>query len=227
MSEIALALANPVTVVVLDIIILSLMVVVGLAIIAQRRIFAVIMLSGAYSLLASVFFVIADAVDVAFTEAAVGAGISTVLLLAAALLTARQVRPSPPARHWSALAVVFGAGAVLAYATIDMPPFGDVTAPANDYLRPIFLERTMDDVGTPNVVTAVLASYRGFDTMGEAFVIFAAALGVMLILGLRGRTEDEAEEAAHAETSVGASSTTRPRGDASARGNPGEHHEQS
>lgn len=207
-AAIAPALASPITIVVLDIAILALMAIVGLAIISQRRIFAIVMLSGVYSLLAAVFFVITDAVDVAFTEAAVGAGISTVLLLGAVLLTAREARPSPPARHWSALAIVLGAGAVMFYATIDMPAFGDASSPANDYLRTIFMERTMTEVGTPNVVTAVLASYRGFDTMGEAFVIFAAGLGVMVILGLRGRRETDADDTADAAPDSATGSAT-------------------
>lgn len=184
---IAEALSHPVTIVVLDVAVLALMAIIAIAIIINRSIFAVIMLSGAYSLLAALFFVITDAVDVAFTEAAVGAGVSTVLMLGAMMLTAQHARPSPAGRQWSALFVVLAAGAVLAYAMVDMPKFGDPEAPANAYLRPIFLERTMEEVGTPNVVTAVLASYRGFDTLGEAYVIFTAGLGVMLILGLKGR----------------------------------------
>ncbi len=199
-------------IIVLDAAVLALMVAVGIAIIAERRLFAVAMLSGVYSLLAAAFFVIDDAVDVAFTEAAVGAGVSTVLMLAAMLLTARQARASRPGRRWSALVVVAGVGAMLAYATIDMPAFGDPDSPANSYLGRIFLERTMDEVGTPNVVTAVLASYRGFDTMGEAFVIFTAGIGVMLLLGLRGRERDtatlqELEEESSDSTSQGGSAT--------------------
>ncbi len=88
-----------------------------------------------------------------------------------------------------------------------MPDFGDADSPANSTVGREYLERTMDEVGTPNVVTAVLASYRGYDTMGEAFVIFAAGLGVMLILGLRGRRAQEAEAAPTSPDGDGEGST--------------------
>ena len=48
------------------------------------------------------------------------------------------------------------------------------------------MAKTADEIHIPNVVTAVLASYRGYDTFGEAVVIFSAGLGVLLLLGLNG-----------------------------------------
>ena len=66
-----------------------------IAILALRlhRLFAVVMLSGAFSLVAALQFVVLDAVDVAFTEAAVGAGISTVLALATLSLLPAEEKP--------------------------------------------------------------------------------------------------------------------------------------
>ena len=63
--------------------VLSFMVLTVFLIIRLHNLFAIVMLSGIYSLLAATFFVVVDGVDVAFTEAAVGAGISTVLMLGA------------------------------------------------------------------------------------------------------------------------------------------------
>lgn len=171
-------------IVLLDIIILAMMLAVGVAIITQRRLFVVVMLSGVYSLLSAVFFVLLDAVDVAFTEAAVGAGVSTTLMLAAMLLTSREARKPRPGQNWAAFLVTVAVGSALLYATVDMPAFGDPEAPANAYVGRAYLVRTPEEVGPPNVVTAVLASYRGFDTLGETVVIFTAGLGVMLLLGL-------------------------------------------
>ncbi|MBT3768063.1 MAG: DUF4040 domain-containing protein, partial [Rhodospirillales bacterium] len=54
------------------------MAVAAIALVRLRNLFAVVMFSGIYSLLAAVLYVVMDAVDVAFTEAAVGAGIATV-----------------------------------------------------------------------------------------------------------------------------------------------------
>ncbi|MCW5725279.1 MAG: DUF4040 domain-containing protein [Maricaulaceae bacterium] len=166
---------------------MAMLLAVGVAIVRLRDLFAVVMLLGVYSLLSAAWFVSLDALDVGFTEAAVGAGISTLLLLAAMLLTARSAEPVSAIRHWSAFAVALAGGAALFYAIGDMPAFGDPDAPANAYVGLQYLERTQADIGVPNVVTAVLASYRGFDTLGEVVVIFAAGLGVMLLLGMGGR----------------------------------------
>lgn len=167
----------------LDYALMAMLFAVGIAIVRLRNLFAVVMLMGVYSLISAAWFVSLDAVDVAFTEAAVGAGISTVLLLGAMLLTARDSEPTKPARHWAALAVVVTAGAALLYAVPDMPVYGDANSPANAYVGRAYLERTPDDIAVPNVVTAVLASYRGYDTFGETTVIFTAGLGVILLLG--------------------------------------------
>lgn len=167
----------------LDLSLLTMLVLVAIAMLRSRHLFAVVMLSGIYSLLSAAFFVSLDAVDVAFTEAAVGAGISTVLMLAGMLLTARREKPKTPGRAPVALAVVLAAGAALVYATIDMPAFGDANSPANTAVGQQYVEQTPNDIAVPNIVTAVLASYRGFDTLGETMVIFTAGVAVMLLLG--------------------------------------------
>ncbi len=171
---------------ILDMILLSMLVVVAIAIVRLTNLFSVVMLFGVYSLLAATWFVSLDAVDVAFTEAAVGAGISTVLMLGAMLLTSRTALPTTPLRHWTALLVVTATGVALFYATYDMPMFGDANSPANSYVGLEYMTRTITDISVPNVVTAVLASYRGFDTFGEVVVVLTAGFGVMLILGIDG-----------------------------------------
>lgn len=178
----------------LDYTLMAMLLAVGIAVVRLKNLFAVVMLTGVYSLVSAAWFVSLDAVDVAFTEAAVGAGISTVLLLGAMLLTAREADPIPRSRHWAALAVVVATGALLFYALGDMPVYGDPNSPANAYVGMDYMARTPDDIAIPNVVTAVLASYRGFDTMGEVFVVFAAGLGVALLLGLTGKGRREEEE---------------------------------
>jgi len=170
--------------VVIDLSLLSMIALVAIAMMRARHLFAVVMLSGIYSLLCAAFFVSLDAVDVAFTEAAVGAGISTVLMLSAMLLTARREKPSPRSRRPVALLVCLAVGAALVYATTDMPAYGDANSPANRYIGQVYVERTAQEIAVPNIVTAVLASYRGFDTLGETMVIFTAGLGVCLLLGL-------------------------------------------
>lgn len=149
-----------------------------------RNLFGVVMLGGIYSLLMASIFVILDAVDVAFTEAAVGAGISTILMLGTLALTTSREK-IPMHTPLLPLIVTFVTGAMLVYGTWDIPAFGEAATPANQHVAPYYLERSMVETGVPNVVTAVLASYRGYDTLGELTVIFTAGIGVLLLLGRR------------------------------------------
>jgi len=163
-----------------------LLVVTAIAVVRMRSLFAIVMLSGVFSLLSALLFVTLDAVDVAFTEAAVGAGISTVLMLGTLALTARFERPSS---HSPAipLFVVIVTGAALIYGTLDMPNFGAADAPVQTHVAPDYLTRSPHEIGVPNVVTAILASYRGFDTLGETAVVFTAGIGVLLLISGLGR----------------------------------------
>ncbi len=158
------------------------MAVTALALVRLRNLFAVVMLAGMFSLLAAVLYVVLDAVDVAFTEAAVGAGITTVLMLGTLALTTSEEKAAPR-KTLAPLLLVVATGAVLIYGTMDMPRYGDPNAPIHRHVAPYYLERTGPDTGLPNVVTAVLASYRGYDTLGEVAVIFTAAVGVLILIG--------------------------------------------
>lgn len=160
------------------------------AIIRIRSLIAVIMLSGMYSLLTALLFVLMDAVDVALTEAAVGAGISIILLLATLSMTGerslvKKERPLIP------LIVVVLTGCVLIYGTLDMPHYGDPNAPVHQHVGIRYIEDSPQEIGIPNMVTSVLASYRGFDTLGEVVVVFAAGVAVMVLLAHRRRRRDE------------------------------------
>ena len=68
-----------------------------------------------------------------------------------------------------------------------MPPFAAREAPVQQHVAPRYLEQSPHEIGIPNVVTAVLASYRGYDTLGELTVIFTAGVGVLALLGFRRR----------------------------------------
>lgn len=172
----------------IDIAVLSMMGMTAIAIARLRSLFALVMLSGVYSLLSATWFVIVDAVDVGFTEAAVGAGVSTALMLGAMLLTVRTAKADKPLKRIAPILVCVITGAVLIYATIDLPGFGDPNSPANSYLAQEYLQRNYGDIGIPNVVTSVLASYRGFDTFGEVGVVFIAGVAVALLLGFGERS---------------------------------------
>jgi multicomponent Na+:H+ antiporter subunit B len=177
----------------IDIALFTMLVTTALAVLRTRSLFATVMLSGVFSLLSALLFVTLDAVDVAFTEAAVGAGISTVLMLGTLALTDRTEKPSS---HSSAipLLVVLVTGAVLVYGTLDMPYFGDPNAPAMLHVAPDYIQRVPAEIDVPNIVTAILASYRGFDTLGETAVVFTAGMSVLLLISGRRITKREARK---------------------------------
>lgn len=174
----------------IDIVLLGLLGITAIAILATRHLFVATMLSGAYSLTSAALLVNLDAVDVAFTEAAVGAGVSTVLMLGTLTLTRRREKAANRRISAGPLLLVLATGAMLVYGTLDMPAFGDPNAPAMKHIAPDYIAGTRDDIRMPNIVTAILASYRGYDTLGETAVVFTACVGVLLMLGRR-RDEDE------------------------------------
>jgi len=182
---------------IVDITLLSLLAIHAIAIIRMRSLFAVIMLFGGFSFLSAGLFVAMDAADVAFTEAAVGAGISTILMLATLALTyapeVHKEEKQPTHKPWLPLSVVLITGGMLIYGTSDIPAFGDPDAPAQKHVAPYYLEKSVPETGVPNVVTAVLASYRGFDTLGEVTVIFTAGIAVLLLIGGRRKSKTKIE----------------------------------
>ncbi len=161
---------------------LTLLVITAVGVVRSKNLFAAVMLLGIFSLLIAAMFFVLDAADVALTEAAVGAGISTVLFLGALALTGARERESSRSR-WLSLAIVAVTTAVVIYATFDKPTLGDAAAPVHTHVAPWYLEQTPALVDIPNVVTAVLGTFRGFDTLGEVFVVFTAAIGVLFLLG--------------------------------------------
>ncbi|MBE2242789.1 MAG: DUF4040 domain-containing protein [Burkholderiaceae bacterium] len=149
-----------------------------------RNLFGVVVLSGIYSFLMATVLVAMDAVDVAMTEAAVGAGISTVLFLGA-LFLCRSEETKPVRSPWLPLAASIAVGALLMYGTLGLPGFADPNAPIHTHVAPRYLQQGVIETGVPNIVSAVLASYRGYDTLGETTVVFTAGAGVVALLRRR------------------------------------------
>ncbi|MBE9538271.1 MAG: DUF4040 domain-containing protein [Proteobacteria bacterium] len=167
--------------VVFGIFLLTLLVITALAIVRSTHLFTAVILTSIFSLLIAANFFLLDAADVALTEAAIGAGISTVLFLGALALTGEQERPSSGNRP-AALAVVGVTTLIMIYATFDKPRFGDAEAPVHQHVAPWYIDKTVDYIDIPNIVTAVLASFRGYDTLGELFVVMTAGIGVLFLL---------------------------------------------
>ena len=185
MREIFTADAGPALI---NIALLAILFVVAIAIARLRSLFAIVMLSGVYSLVSAAWYIAVDAVDVGYTEAAVGAGMSTAVLLGAMLLTARTAKPDKPYKHLGPLIICIAIAVMLIYASVDLPGLGDPNSPANTGPGMTYVQINWYDTGVPNVVTSVLASYRGFDTMWETVVVFVAGLAVAMLLGFGERS---------------------------------------
>ena len=100
---------------------------------------------------------------------------------------------------WIAILTMALFMALMLYATVGLPDHADPQAPANVHVSPTYIEDSVEDTHTPNIVTAVLADYRGYDTLGETVVIFTAALACVLIL-MKRRTDDKAALSKHHRT---------------------------
>lgn len=178
---------------VLMMVLLTLLAGITIAIIRQRNMFGVVMLASVYSFLMASVMMVLDAVDVAMTEASVGAGVSTVILLATLHLT--KTIEYPPVRGVLVpLFVALVVSGALIWGTTGLPPFGFAEAPVHMHTAPTYLEAAKSHMAPPNVVTAVLADYRSFDTLGETTVIFTAGIGVLMLLkGQRKRMQGQDE----------------------------------
>lgn len=90
------------------------------------------------------------------------------------------------------LLLIIATGAVLIYAGLGLPDFGDPQAPACTHVSDYYIKHAYHDDHTPNIVTVMIADYRSYDTLGETVVVFAAGLACFLMLrGERRRREHE------------------------------------
>jgi multicomponent Na+:H+ antiporter subunit B len=103
------------------------------------------------------------------------------------------------------LIVVIATGLILMYAVGDFPGWGDPQSPANAHVSTYYLENSLKDTNVPNVITSVLADYRGFDTMFETCVIFVAGVAIIAMLRRSRRKEDQILRKEH-DSSVPSSS---------------------
>lgn len=167
-------------------ILVVLLVVTALAVIRVRNLFALILLLSAFSGLFGALLALMGAPDVAFTEGVVGSSVSTIFLMALIwrVKLMELTRATAPRRllAWVPAAAV---GALLLYGVDALPVFGDPAAAPTQYLAPEYIARAYDDTHTPNVVTAILADYRSFDTLVEATVVLTGALACLLVVRRR------------------------------------------
>jgi len=156
---------------------------------------AVSMMFGIYSLVLATLFVLMDAADVSMTETVIGAGVSSVMLIAAVAATTRKEKLSGcHRRSLIALVAILVVGAAMVYGTLGLPHYGDPSAMPHQHVALRYINETPEEIGITNMVSSVLASYRGYDTLGEVTVIFCAAVGVLLLLGYHGDNGNDVKE---------------------------------
>jgi len=91
---------------------------------------------------------------------------------------------------------------VLIYGSLEFPPWGDPTSPASSHVSPYYIEKSVEDTSVPNLVTAVLADYRGYDTMFETIVIFTAGIACIFLLRIFRKEETETRLYRHIPTGI-------------------------
>ncbi len=163
---------------------LGFVLITALATALLRDVLASIIAFAAYSFGISLIWVFLKAPDVGLTEAAVGAGIMTIMFL---VTITKTVRPSGErvfeSIHYPSLVVVILLIGVLFTTLPSLPVVGSPDAPvATSEVTQYYLENAYTEIEVQNAVTAVLAAYRGFDTLGEALVVYAAGIGILVIL---------------------------------------------
>ena len=159
----------------------TLMMGIAISLLKTRSVIFTVILTSAYSLVAALMFITLDAVDVAFTEASVGAGISTILFLSAMAYLPKEEEQNLNSQFFPAISCIV-LGAILIWCSYDLPEIGLATAPIHLHIVPDYILGSKNDIGIPNIVTSILASYRGYDTFGETVVVFTAGIAVLALL---------------------------------------------
>ena len=155
----------------------------------SKKVIASTISIGVFSLVTALLFLLAAAPDVAITEAAIGAAISTILIIFAIKRVGDSEVVQTNKLAWGTLIAAFFI--VVVVLASDLPIVGDANSIANASVGKYYTDNTLMETGVPNAVTSVLASYRGYDTMVETYVILAAAFSAMLVLlSMKGAKND-------------------------------------
>jgi len=163
---------------------LLMLLIVCVFILNSNDLFNEILYLALFSIIMSLLYMIMQAPDVAITESAVGVCMTTLLLLWCQKIIGKQEEIVKQNAYVKKIAffTVFFMGSGLLYAITDLPEFGDINSPINNEVYGFYLSETQKSFGFPNTVTAILAGFRGYDTLGETLVVFTAAISVLFLL---------------------------------------------
>ncbi|BAG40280.1 DUF4040 domain-containing protein [Orientia tsutsugamushi] len=161
-----------------------LLIVVNIYLALSYNLLKSILLMSLSSLIICVCYLLMDAPDVAMTEASLGACLSTAILLKIAKklqLSFNSAEKLPVYKNilCSLVCILFAVCFMLV--CYDLPDFGQLSTPMHQHISKYYINNTTEQIGIPSFVAAILASYRGYDTLGETTVILCAGISVILI----------------------------------------------
>lgn len=153
--------------------------------IISKNLIESLIITSIFSLIISIGYLLMDAPDVAMTEVSLGAALSSCVMLNVIKITGQEYKSCSKTRFITAsiLCIIFIS--ILAWVTIDFAEFGSSSSPVQDHLTSYYIQNTKNDIAIPSFTAAILASYRGFDTLGETTVVLIAGLAVLLITSRR------------------------------------------
>lgn len=166
----------------------SVMAIACLQLIISKSLIESVIIMSVFSLFIGICYLFMDAPDVAMTETALGACLSTCVLLNLVKIVGNDVGEVKKSKITLATILCIVFIACLSWASMDLPYFGSKESPLQTHLTEYYIENTKQDIAIPSIVAAILASYRGYDTLGETTVILIAGLGVLVIISRRKKT---------------------------------------
>jgi len=165
------------------------MVITCIKLIFSKSLIESVIVMSVFSLFIGICYLLMDAPDVAMTETALGVCLSTCVLLNLIKIVGDNIGKPQKTRMVLAALLCKILIACLGLASLDLPEYGDENSPMQTHLTNYYLENTKKDIAIPSIVAAILASYRGYDTLGETTVILIAGLAVLVIISRRKKVD--------------------------------------
>ena len=171
--------------------------IVVIAIAASDSLLVVLVLSSVFSMIMATLYLLMSAPDVAMTEAAIGACISTAFIIKIIQYA------KPENRTWHTklrfqniyhFLIMLLVAIIFIYSFMGLEEYGNANNRVNIYLAKDYLANTKNEIGIPSVVAAILASYRGYDTLGETLVIMIAGVIIYFLLANTKKISNEIDD---------------------------------
>ena len=173
------------------------------AVCLSRKLLASIIIYASFGTVFSLIWILIISPDIAISEAAVGTGITGVLFfvvlkrIGVVEIEYLEEKRQERLENWEkksgktgiryfyntlSVIICISFTAILLYTVVQLPGFGDPNNPTNNEVPRRYLEEGVLDTGAINAVSAMLWSYRAFDTFGEASVLFVAVCSVLILV---------------------------------------------